>query len=150
MTEDPEDRGLAPSSATPIKATEQKQLALRFAWDHMDQVFQSLSRMDTRNEPVQWQALTGRWEEFIRALLPDEEEGLNALLVADAKELSDLGKWYRHVPPMIKLGRLDLLLEINQAMTLPELRALSKELADHSDVHPCNTFSGTLTRNPDT
>ena len=26
----------APSSATPIKTTEQKQLALRFAWDRMD------------------------------------------------------------------------------------------------------------------
>ena len=126
----------APSSATPIKGTEQKQLALRFARDRTDQVFQSLSKMDTGNEPVQWQALTGRLEEFIRALLPDEEDGLNALVVAQAKELSNLGKWYRHVSTMIKFGRLDLLLEINQAMTLPELRALSKEVPwRHGSLH---------------
>ena len=37
----------AGSSATPIKATEQKQLALRFAWDRRDVVFQSVSRLDT-------------------------------------------------------------------------------------------------------
>ena len=92
--------------------------------------------MDTGNEPVQWQALTGRSEEFIRALLPDEEDGLNALVVADAKELFDLGKWYRHVSPMIKFGRLDLLLEMSQAMTLLELRALSKEVPwRHGSLH---------------
>ena len=125
-----------PSSATPIKATEQKQLALQFAWDRMDQVFHSLSRMDTGNEPVQRQALTGRLEEFIRALLPKEEDGLNTLVVVDAKELSDLGKWYKHVSTMIKFGRLHLLLEINQAMTLPELRALSTEVPwRHGSLH---------------
>ena len=61
----------APSLVTPIKATEQKQLALPFAWDCVEHVFQSLSRLDTGDEPVKWQALTGRLEEFIQALLPD-------------------------------------------------------------------------------
>ena len=126
----------APSSATPIKATEQKQLVVLFACDCMDQVFQSLSRLDTRNKPVKWQALTSHSEEFIGALLPDEEDGLNTLVVADAKELSDLGKWYKHVSHMRKFGRLDLLLEIHQAMTLPELRALSKEVPwRHGSLH---------------
>ena len=57
-------------------------------------------------------------------------------MVADAKELPELGKWYRCVSHIIKFGRLDLLLEIHQAMTLPELGALSKEVPwRHRSLH---------------
>ena len=126
----------APSSTPPIKAMEQKHFALRFAWNRIDRIFQSSSRLDTRNEPVKWQALRGRPEEFITARLPDEENGLNALVVAHAKELFDLGHWYKHVSLMIKFGRLDLFLETHQAMTLLELRALSKEVPwRHGSLH---------------
>ena len=66
----------------------------------------------------------------------DEADELHALVVAEHKELTDLGKWYRKMSNVLTFGRLDVLLEMHQEMNLADLRTLNKAVAwRHGNTH---------------
>ena len=69
-------------------------------------------------------------------MLLEEEEALHALMVLEKKELEALGKWYKKMVLAIKFGRLDLLLEVQQSMSLADFWAPSKEVPRrHGSIH---------------
>ena len=109
------------------KASEQKQLALRFAWDKVDQVFQNTLHTDRGNDPIRWHLLLSCPEEQVTSMFVDEVGDHHALVIAERKELDDLGKWYHRICRSFTFGRLHLRLEVKQEKNLANLIAFSME-----------------------